>query len=98
MSHAKLNPIPAGTIFYASRGEYSDYSVIAILRAKVELVPELLRDKFLEENPGSRWERKPFVSWLYEKDLVELLEHWEWNVDDYNDFEGFDVSLREHEE
>ena len=87
MTESKMMPIPAGTEFRVTSGEYSDFGVIASYRAVVEIDTEKVQEEYLKANPKARenysFSPYDFVNWLEKTDLVEPIDQWEWHVGSY---------------
>lgn len=87
MTESKMMPIPAGTEFRVTSGEYSDFGVIASYRALVEIDTEKVQEEYLKANPKARenysFNPYEFVNWLEKTDLVEPIDQWEWHVGNY---------------
>lgn len=90
-----LHPIPAGTFFTATSGEYSDYSVSGVFRALLLLNPGELRDAYLAEHPEQKglyqFRESEFLAWLIRKDLIEAIPCMEWHLCDYRDINEMQV-------
>jgi hypothetical protein len=82
--------IPAGKLFIVSTGEYSDYSVSGLFRAKAELKPDDLLEEYLTQHPeerdGYNADFDRFVAWLTGRGLIEGVEHAEWHLGSYGNW------------
>lgn len=77
-----IKPIPKGTVVLFSSGEYSDYNVEGLMRAKQDINPEAVRDEYMSQFPEEMlkytFHQENFLNFLKEKDLFEPLKHPDW--------------------
>lgn len=87
MNEEYMMPIPKGSIITTTVGEYSDYGVVAVVRALQDLNPKELRDRYLaefpEENDPYAFEEYKFQNWLNKHGYVEELNHFKWHFGAY---------------
>ncbi len=92
---SKMAIIPAGSIFTVTTGEYNDYSVQGVFRAKVDIDAEALRDEWLIMHPDQRRDYRfkafDFMGWVARRDLIEALDCFEWHLTDYARASEMDV-------
>lgn len=85
---SKLETIPAGVLFTATTGCYSDYIVRGVFRSLQELDPNALRDEYLQLYPEQatkyRFRDEQFLTWVTRKGLIEIVDCWEWHLEDYS--------------
>lgn len=85
-----LLKIPKDTIVLFSTGEYSDYNVKGLYKAKQDIDPDELRNEYInlypEQTAPYSFKDNDFVKFLKEKDLVEPVPgpNWmEWYLESY---------------
>ena len=84
----KKKAVPAGTLLLLSRGEYSDYSIVALCRVlkpidqTVWAVMGAACTGHCERNP-ERFDDSRALPWLIEKGYVEEVEYRELHLGDY---------------
>lgn len=87
MSDKKLMAIiPCGALFTISAGEYSDYSVHGVFRAKADIDPNKLHDAWFESHPEQN-KTYAFKEWEFLASIVDLIEpvkSMEWHLTDYS--------------
>jgi hypothetical protein len=96
----RQTPIPAGAIFTATSGEYSDFCISGVFRA----LKEIDVDWAMESYEKYRTEREDvpdrdgFLAYLIRAEYIEQLEAWELHLGSYGDFRAdvdrFDPSDR----
>jgi hypothetical protein len=83
----KMVPIPKGALFTVITGEYSDYYVRGVFRAKEDIDAETLRGRWLIAHPEQRkdynFEEDEFLAWAASLGLMEPLDCYEWHLADY---------------
>lgn len=81
-------PIPAGAIFTVTSGEYSDFGVDGVFRARKEIPAERLRDEYLEGNPERRghhsFDERGFLAFLVRGGYIDQVESWELYLGGYD--------------
>lgn len=74
-------------VIIATEGEYSDYSVRALLNWLSDKTPEEAREAYLEKNPKQReyysFNTDMFISWLIIEGYAEELQAQELHIGDY---------------
>jgi len=80
--------IERGSLFVLSSGEYSDYQIYAVCRAKCDIDLEALEDEYLASHPEQRRRYGisfyEFISWLIaQKQVAEELDYQEWYLGAY---------------
>ncbi|MDA8251089.1 MAG: hypothetical protein M0Z28_18225 [Rhodospirillales bacterium] len=89
---AKMQPIPSGSLFTISTGEYSDYTVGGVFRAKAEIDPEALRAEWLMAHPDQaqsyRFQDYKFLGWIASKGLLEPIDCIEWHLGGCSEADG----------
>jgi len=93
---AKMLPIPAGSLFTVTSGEYSDYSVRGVFRALAAINADALRSEYLAERPEQAVEycfrEDQFLGWVARKGLIEAVDCFEWHLCNYSRASEMDVS------
>lgn len=79
----------AGTLVLVSSGEYSDYSVISIVRVLSDFTPAEELEQYLSAHPEQRedysFEKDQYFAHLLKRGLVEELEHSTYHLGDYSE-------------
>lgn len=82
-----MEVIRAGSLLIVSTGEYSDYSVDGVFRAKSDIDPEALRSEWLALHPEQTvrycFRDEQFLAWVAGKGLLEPIDCTEWHLGDY---------------
>lgn len=83
--------IKKGETVLISTGEYSDYTVKALVRATQDFHPKEMSDEYLARFPDQAEDYGVdfymFTNWLVnEKKVLEEIEHREWHLGDYGSF------------
>ena len=92
MSEQKVTTaIKAGELLTIESGEYSDYGVLGIFRAKVDFVPDEVMNEYLDAHPDERASysgtESKFIAWLENtKGLIEPVEYRGWHIGSYGNF------------
>jgi len=81
--------IKQGTLLAVSQGEYSDYGVITIAKAKQDFETDVLVQEYLSTRPEQtqayHFKELEFVKWLVvDKDLLDEADYKELHLDDYS--------------
>lgn len=94
LSFPKPLPIPAGSVFTITKGVYSDYGVLGVFRARVEIDTDVQLKGFLLKHPEARidgdwdWDaQEKFVAWLTKAELIEPVPSFEMHLGDYSRLE-----------
>jgi hypothetical protein len=91
-----MQDIPKGTFILFSSGEYSDYGVYGIAKAREDIKVGNLRDEYIELYPEQQFEYKfkesEFWGFLKSKGLVELIPYKEWYLGTYSKISSMDVT------
>lgn len=76
-------------------GEYSDYSVSGVFRAKEEIDADKLLADWLKDNPEQvadyHFNANEFLGWVVRQGLVEPVDSFEWYLGAYSCAEGMSV-------
>ena len=79
--------IKKGEIFLFSNGEYSDYEIVTICKAKNDIDIETLKEEYIKNNPDEKedyFEYYKFVKWIIvDKRLADEIEYKEWYLGEY---------------
>lgn len=79
--------IPKGALLTISTGEYSDYVVLGVFRAKAPLDVSALRQEYLALRPVEAKEyhfhEHAFLGWVVRKGLLDHEECFEWYLGAY---------------
>ena len=80
--------IKKGVTFVLSSGEYSDYSVYTLCKAKADLDIEALKSEYMvahaSENEAYHFSVSNFIKWLtVDKNVAKELEYTEWHLGSY---------------
>lgn len=81
--------IPEGSLFLLTHGSYSDYEMMTVCRAKIDIDTHELRESYLLRYPkqrsGAYFEESQFIAWvIVEVGVAEEVPCWEWHVSDYH--------------
>jgi hypothetical protein len=81
--------IKKGTLIAFTHGEYSDYRLLTIAKAKQDLDIMALREIYLEAHPNNKGEynfkRFQFLNWLTQQRLIKELDYCEWLLGTYGE-------------
>ena len=84
MAEKEMATIPAGSLLTISTGEYSDYTISGVFRAKTEIDASALRDEWFrlhpEQSDGYRFREAEFLGWLYRNGVLESVSCFEWHI------------------
>lgn len=87
--------IPKGRLILLSSGEYSDYSLAGLYIANVDIVPEEVRNNYLNEYPEEQDNYKlnevNFKNYLVNNNLVTPMGCTEWYMGGYSSIKNMDV-------
>ena len=87
--------IPAGTLFVATKDEYSSYTVMGIFWTLVQVDPNKKRKEWLELHPEQREDYKfscyEFVAWLVAENVIEEMDFCEWFIGAYGGCDKMEV-------
>ncbi len=84
---AKMRTIKAGELVMMSAGEYSDYGIHGLFRAKADIDPDTLVAEWLaahpEQNETYRFREHQFLAEVCKRGLLEDVAAVEWHLGDY---------------
>lgn len=84
-SGKRMAIIPAGSLLTVSTGEYSDYSVRGVFRAKSDIDADALRQEWLKDNPVNEenywfFNEDQFLGWVCRLGLLDPVDCFEWHI------------------
>jgi hypothetical protein len=83
----EMRVIKAGAFVLMTCGEYSDYYVRALFRAKQDLDIDKLADQYLAKYPKQsdefKFSHEKFDAWLVKSGFVEEVDCFEWDTGQY---------------
>ena len=96
--NSRLKQIPKDTIVLFSSGEYSDYHVHCLMKAKEDVDPDKIRDEYISLNPEQilnyKFREAEFIKFLEEKNLFAIVDNprWmEWYLSGYSKISDMQV-------
>jgi hypothetical protein len=79
-------PIPEGSLFTFTTGQYSEYSVTGLFKALKSIDISTLFKQWLEEHPEQagffNLNAYEFIAWVTKEGYLEQVDCYEWHVDD----------------
>jgi hypothetical protein len=88
-------PIPEKTILVFTSGKYSAYETHGVFRTLRELNPLDLRNDYLRIYPKQSEEceflAEQFIAWLIREGCLEIIDSFEWHVNDWESPAEFKV-------
>jgi len=101
MNFFNVDIIPKGTVFVVTHCEYSEYKIVDVCEALVDLNVEALKKEYLSEYPEYKdvgdFEGHMATTWMIEeKHYAKKIEYVELWLGNYCEF-AFDCSRKEEE-
>ncbi len=79
-----MNIIKQGSLFLLTKGDYSDYTIVAVCKAKEDIDIQKLKKEYssgFDKKKDSSLDLDNFVKWLLvDKDIGEEIECFEWEL------------------
>lgn len=95
-------PIPAGSLFTITSGEYSDYHVRGVFRAIVDIDADALRRDWVaahpDQNDDYHFREDQFLGWIARMGLLECVDAYEWHLGSYSNISAMDVTKIENDD